>query len=81
MLNFDEDEIVQLKLKGEEYKVAIPNNAQIKKYQSELETEKDKEEVLVEFLENLGLPKKAYESMTPSQTKRLLESLYDNEKN
>ncbi len=83
MLSFDE-EIVNIKFKGKEYKISKPNNGQIKEYSLALKDANDdesKEKALTSFLENLGLVKEVYDSLTPSQMKTVLSSLYDSEKN
>ena len=83
MLNFD-DEVVQFKLKGKEYQVSKPNNGQIKKYTTELkscESDESKEQALKDFLLEIGLYQEFFDILTPGQLKKLLESLYDSEKN
>jgi hypothetical protein len=83
MLNFD-DELVSFKLKGVEHNVVKPTNGQIKQYSKALklcEDDESKEKALIDFLENLGLKKEVYESLTPEQLKTILSNLYDSGKN
>ena len=83
MLNFD-DEVVQFTLKGKKYEINKPNNGQISKYTKDLEkceTNESKEQALKDFLLVLGLDKECFDLLNPGQLKKLLESLYDSEKN
>lgn len=83
MLSFDE-EVVTIKFKGKEYKINKPTNGHIKEYSNSLKDALDddsKEKALTSFLEKLGLVKEVYDSLTPSQMKTVLSSLYDSEKN
>lgn len=83
MLDFDA-EVVEFKLKGKEYSVARPTNGQIKAYTKELslcETDEAKEKALIKFLCELGLSEEVLNDLTPFQTKKLLSSLYESEKN
>jgi len=82
MLDFDND-CVEMKLDGKVVKLSLPSNGRIKQYQSDLsksEVEKH-EDLLVEFLESLGLPNGAYFKLSPQQTKKLLRALHSDEKN
>lgn len=83
MLDFD-SEVVQFKLKGNEYVVTKPTNGQIKAYSKDLEkcvTDEDKEKALIELLKKLGLSEEVFNELTPAQSKKLLSSLYESEKN
>jgi hypothetical protein len=83
MLNFD-DEVVQFTLKGKKYQISKPNNGQISKYTKDLEkceTNESKEQALKDFLLVLGLDQECFDLLNPGQLKKLLESLYDSEKN
>lgn len=83
MLNFDE-EVVEVKFKGEVHKISRPVNKQIKEYSDSLkaiEGDKEKEELLIAFLEKLGLKREVFDQLTPGQVKQILKELHDSEKN
>jgi hypothetical protein len=83
MLDFAE-EVIEFKLKGNKHQVSKPNNGQIKNYTHKLsccKTNEEKEAALVGFLEVLGLEESVYDSLSPVQTGKLIESLYEAEKN
>lgn len=83
MFEFSE-EIVEFKFKNKVHQVRKPNNKEIKEYSKELalsETDEAKEDALMNLLFKLGLDKEVFNALTPSQAKKLLEALYDSEKN
>lgn len=84
MLEFKE-EVIEFKFNGEKHQIKKPNNGEIKDYNKSLQKVKgdaEKEEkVLLDFLEKLGLSKKIFNLLNPSQSQMLLEKLYESEKN
>lgn len=76
-------EVVKIKFDGEIYEVSKPNNGQIREYNKKVKGKKGEELDLMftDFLEEIGLPSKLYNSLTPSQAKTVIEALYGTEKN
>lgn len=84
MLDFQE-EVLQFKVRGKQYEVSKPTNGDIKNYKKALakcKNEVEQEKCLKEFLHNLGLEDDGVlDILTPKQSKKLIASLYDTEKN
>jgi hypothetical protein len=82
MLNFN-DEYVSFTRNNAKYEVKKPSQVEIDKYNKDLKAAKktETEEVLLSFLEGLGLPRETFSQLNVTQSKILLTNLYESEKN
>jgi len=76
MLEFKRRELA-LKVYGEEYKILFPTVSQVQNYAKELNKrgEEDAGELLLEFLDKLGLPKEVSGEMESDHLQQVVNAL------
>jgi len=76
MLEFKKKSL-QIKIYGKEYNVSFPTVGQVQRWvkDSKKGAEEDQNDLLMEFLEELGLPKDVFQEMYPEDAEQLVGML------